>query len=301
MRLAMQAERGECFGEMVANARTLVMVLTTLTIAGAACGPSSDRTSQSGEDWQNATRSGGSDFANTIGSNMIWVKPGTFVMGFQREQGESATPELLELERPREVKTERGFWISSTEVTVEQYKAVVGKVPSERQAGMRRESAESIPITNVSWRDALHFCELLSRVEGQRYRLPTTEEWEYACRGGAASSQEQRHTKEQLAEIAWFRENSGNRVHPVAQLRPNVLGLYDMQGNVFEWCMTMVPQQLLRGTPYQGQDCAFIRGGSYKNAKQSCDCGSAYGCEPLELRSPTLGFRIVLPFMPEGG
>lgn len=270
----------------------LVVATTVLVFSGVACEPSKTP-KRSVHRPEEAARSEGGDFVNTVGSRMTWVQPGTFLMGFQRGATDNAaSPGLLELERPREVSIQKGFWISSTEVTVDQYAHVVGK-SSEGQAGTQNVT-ESLPARNVSWRDAIHFCELLSLAERKKYRLPTTEEWEFACRGGAASSQQGRASIEELTGLAWFCDNSGNQVHPVAKLRPNALGLYDMQGNVFEWCMTKVPQHLLAGTPYEGQDCAFIRGGSYHNAGSSCDCGSTYGCEPVDHKSPAVGFRIVI-------
>ena len=266
----------------------LVMATTVLMIFAAGCEP--PKSSVHPPEPEKAAVSEGGDFTNTVGAQMIWVRPGAFLMGFHRAATDArADPGLRELERPHEANIREGFWISVTEITAAQYARVVDK-SSESGAGTER-GAESLPVRNVSWVDAVHYCEMLSRAEGRTYRLPTVEEWEFACRGGAASSQQRRATGEELAQSAWFRENSGSQVHPVAKLRPNSLGLHDMQGNVFEWCMTKVPEHLLTGTPYEGRDCAFIRGGSYQNAE--CDCGSAYACESIDHKSPTVGFRIV--------
>ncbi len=284
----------------VAKPGALVVAITVLMLCGLAC--ESSHAPQSGALQQNAaTRSEGHDFTNSIGVRMIWVQPGTFIMGFQRLAGEPAAPELLARERLHEVSIARGFWIASTEVTAAQYQAVMGKTPSERPPAKMGQPAASLPVTNVTWRDAVHFCEVLSRADGNRYRLPTTEEWEFACRGGASPRQQARKTKEEAAQEAWFFENSDDQLQSVAMLRPNSLGIYDMHGNAFEWCMTKVSKALLMGTPYQGRECAFIRGGSHENRGGRCDCGATtYACEPIDYKSPTVGFRVVLPLQAGG-
>ncbi len=292
MQLVASKDRRSGLSMVVPMMGALVIAPTVLAVLGMGC-RSSETSKPPVSQHQRAAGSQRGDFVNTVGLQMIWVQPGTFLMGFQRGPADdTASPGLLELERPREVTIQDGFWISSTEVTITAYSHVVGKSPTTQ--GGTEEVTESLPVTNVSWQDAIRFCEKLSLAEQKKYRLPTVEEWEFACRGGAASDQQRRATREELTEIAWFRDNSGNQVHPVAKLRPNSLGLYDMQGNVFEWCMTKVPQHLLAGTPYEGQDCAFIRGGSYHNTASSCDCGSTYGCEPVDHKSPAVGFRIVI-------
>jgi formylglycine-generating enzyme required for sulfatase activity len=92
------------------------------------------------------------------------------------------------------------------------------------------------PVVNVTWNDAVAFCEWLSRKEGKTYRLPTEAEWEYACRAGSTTKWCFGDTESQLGDYAWFRSNSENVTHPVGGKRPNAWGLQDMHGNVWEWC-----------------------------------------------------------------
>lgn len=276
----------------VRNIEALLVVATILVGPGIGC-KSSETGKPAAPQHQETAVTGHADFVNTAGLRMVWVEPGTFVMGFQRAAAETpATPELQELERPHDVTIHSGFWISSTEVTAAQYDQAITKSPTTQAEKVT--AADSLPVSNVSWEDAMRFCESLSRAEGRTYRLPTVEEWEFACRGGAGTNPQKRATRDELTRTAWFHANSGGQVHPVAKLGPNSLGLYDMQGNVFEWCMTKVPQKFLADTPYQGRDCAFIRGGYYQSGgERSCDCGSAYGSETIDHKSEAVGFRIV--------
>jgi len=125
--------------------------------------------------------------------------------------------------------------MSIYEVTQAQYKAVMGNNPS-RHKGL--VFGGSRPVDNVSWASAVEFCKKLSRKEGKRYRLPTEAEWEYACRAGTIT---RFHYGSDLAysrlgEYAWYDDNSGEKTHKVGKKKPNPWGLYDMYGNISEWC-----------------------------------------------------------------
>ena len=115
------------------------------------------------------------------------------------------------------------------EVTQEQYEKVMGNNPS-RFKGSRN------PVEKVRWNDAVAFCRKLSDQEGVEYRLPTEAEWEYACRAGTTTRYSFGDDKSQLGKYAWFGGNSGGETHPVGQKLPNIWGLYDMHGDVYEWC-----------------------------------------------------------------
>jgi formylglycine-generating enzyme required for sulfatase activity len=147
------------------------------------------------------------------GLTYVWIPPGTFTMGCSR--GDS---ECQEDEKPaHRVAITKGFWMGQTEVTQEAYQRVIGRNPSHFQ-GAR------LPVETVSWDEAQAYCRAMGM------RLPTEAEWEYAARGGDASSR-----YGGLRAVAWYDGNSGNQAHEVARKQSNHFGLYDMLGNVWEW------------------------------------------------------------------
>ena len=169
------------------------------------------------------------EITNSIGMKLVLIPAGTFTMGSpMKEVGRSLS------ETPHEVTISKSCYLGTNEVTQGQYEKVMGDNPSEFKG-------EENPVDSVNWEEAVSFCQKLSempeeKAAGREYRLPTEAEWEYACRAGSTTSYSFGETEKSLEEYAWFGGNSGDMTHPVGEKKPNRWGLYDMHGNVLEWC-----------------------------------------------------------------
>ncbi len=159
---------------------------------------------------------------NTIQPDMVFVAGGEFVMGDRVGDGH---PD----EHPAHKVTISDFYIGRYEVTQAEWVAVMGNNPS-------RYKDDNNPVDNVSWCDIQEFIRRLNKLSGKKYRLPTETEWEYAARGGAQSRNYLYSGSDDISVVAWYCENSDGQPHPVGLKRNNELGLYDMCGNVWEWC-----------------------------------------------------------------
>ena len=156
---------------------------------------------------------------------LVYIKPGTFVMGGESEK--DGRFECVEVPK-HEVTLTKGFYLGKYEVTQAQYQLIMGENPS------RATKDPNCPADTIGEADAVDFCEKLAEKTGQEVRLPTEAEWEYACRAGSKTAWFFGDDPAQLGDYAWFKDNDGGKSHPVGQKKPNPWGLYDMYGNVCE-------------------------------------------------------------------
>ncbi len=243
--------------------------------------------------------------------DMVWIKPGSFKMGSpENELGRDSD------ETQHEVKISKEFWLGKYEVTQAQWDAVMGSNDSEF-------TGETLPVTNVSWLKAMEFCEELTKMEeeagnlpeGYKYTLPTEAQWEYACRAGTRTSLNSGKnitTKEwyekcpNLDKVGWYEKNSSGTPHPVGKKQPNEWGLYDMHGNVLEWCLDHCDWNWIDGvvtdTYIDGikdplcktGSSRVMRGGSWYN-RYAYFCRSAYRYHHYpDGRDNGSGFRVAL-------
>jgi uncharacterized protein (TIGR02996 family) len=156
---------------------------------------------------------------------MTLIPPGSFWMGTDGEEGGEGLTE-----KPRHhVTLTRGFWLGVVPFTQTQWELVMGDRPSEFVGPNR-------PVESITWTRSRKGCRKLGRMLGGRFRLPNESEWEYACRAGTYSRFHSGHEEPDLQRAGWYRVNSDDGTSPVGQLTPNAWGLYDMHGNVYEWC-----------------------------------------------------------------
>ncbi len=242
---------------------------------------------------------------NPVDIEMIRVEGDTFIMG------DTWGDNYFTNELPTHQVTVSSFYICKYEVTQYQYQEVMGSNPSYF-------SGENHPVENISWYDAVNFCNTLSTREGltpcyningtntscnfdaNGYRLPTEAEWSYAARGGKFSEGHKYAGSDNVNDVIWLSGNSGNQTHPVAQKNPNELGLYDMNGNVWEWCWdwwggySAEPQ--INPTGPETGGLRNLRGGSYNEGGESIRIAIRYTQSPNNTSHtgyPDFGFRLV--------
>ena len=222
--------------------------------------------------------------------DMIEIPSGTFMMGSELDDTNA-----YEYEQPQHLVTIPSFWMSKIVITEAQWDCVAS-LPIQEKALTKYPShkGDNYPVTNITWEDCVEFCSRLSCYKGKKYRLPSEAEWEYACRAGTTTKYSFGDTiTENQANFS--RMGRENKPMPVGQFPPNDFGLYDMHGNVWEWCQDNWYDDY-NGAPTDGSAWSFdhyyhvIRGGSYCSVKTNCH--SAYrnfsalsGCD--------IGFRVV--------
>lgn len=232
-----------------------------------------------------ASYSNGTLTVNGIKYNMVWVEGGTFRMGATSEQGSEISDE-----KPVHSVTLSGYYIGKTEVTQALWQAVMGSNPSYFEG-------DDLPVEQVSWDDCQEFIRKLNSLTGQNFRLPTEAEWEFACRGGNNSRGYKYSGSNYIDNVAWYDGNSGDKTHPVATKSPNELGIYDMSGNVWEWCADWYGdyssgRQTNPKGPYGGS-YRVHRGGSWINYARYCRSSNRNIHYPT-YRNNRLGLRLAL-------
>ena len=233
-----------------------------------------------------ASYSNGTLTVNGIKYIMVWVEGGTFRMGATSEQGSDANSD----EKPVHSVNLSGYYIGKTEVTQALWRAVMGSNPSHFKG-------DNLPVECVSWNDCQEFIRKLNALTGQNFRLPTEAEWEFACRGGNNSRGYKYSGSNYIDNVAWHWDNSGKKTHPVATKSPNELGIYDMSGNVLEWCSdwkgdySSGAQTNPKG-PYDGSN-RVNRGGDWGNSAWICRSSDRGGSSP-DRRDSIFGLRLSL-------
>ena len=222
---------------------------------------------------------------NGITFNMIKVDGGTFTMGATSEQKNPGKDE-----KPKHQVTLSSYYIGETEVTQALWTAVMGNNPSEFKG-------DNLPVVYVSWEDCQTFIGKLKGLTGKRFRLPTEAEWEYAARGGNRSNHTQYSGGSMIDDVAWYYGNSGSKTHSVKTKKPNELALYDMSGNVWEWCQDWYGSygsnaQTNPTGPGSGSS-RVIRGGSWYRIDLDCRSSSRY-CGSPGFCISNLGLRLAL-------
>lgn len=230
---------------------------------------------------QNPTR-------NILDIPMVVVAGGTFEMGGIETYGEQCYPD----EFPKHTVTVDDYYIGQFEVTQELYKFVMGYNPSHFVG-------DSLPVDNISWVDAKTFIHELNKMTGKQYRLPTEAEWEFAARGGRWSQDLNYSGSDDLNAVGWCDGNSGRRTHAVGTKAPNELDIYDMCGNVYEWCQDRYA--IYKADPQtnpQGPDfgkARVMRGGSWRSEARNCR-NTYRSSEDYEARILNCGLRLAMDY-----
>ena len=203
------------------------------------------------------------------------------------------------------VRITRPYWLGATDVTQEEYQRVMGNNPSDIQGDPKR------PVEQVSWHDAVEFCRRLSQLPAEKaakrlYSLPTEAQWEYACRAGTTTRWYSGDDEAGFVDVAWFAKNAGGKTHPVGEKKPNAWGLYDMCGNVRQWCQDWYADGYYATLPTDdptgpgGGTGRVYRGGCWYYQAERCRSAYRDWFGP-DFRINSLGLRVSLPLAPKEG
>ncbi|MEG4064956.1 formylglycine-generating enzyme family protein [Microcoleus sp. SVA1_A1] len=230
---------------------------------------------------------------------MVKIPAGSFMMGAPENEKESHS-----CERPQHQVSVPAFLMGRYQVTQAQWKAVAGlpQIERELKPDPSHFKGDNLPVENISWLDAVEFCKRLSMHTGREYRLPSEAEWEYACRAGTTTTYSFGDDPAELENYAWYDENFGRKTYPVGEKLLNAFGLYDMKGNVWEWCADDWHGNY-EGAPTDGSawvdknnnrsHSRLLRGGSWFDHAGSCRSACRYSSDPRVLLSDDYGFRVV--------
>jgi len=229
------------------------------------------------------------DLGNKVTMKLVLIPAGKFMMGSPKDEEGRRDSEGPQ----HEVTISKPYYMGMYEVTQEQYEQIMGKNPSNFKGAQN-------PVERVTWTDALEFCKAVSKKTGKTVRLPTEAQWEYACRAGTKTRFGFGDKDEDLGDYAWYNKNSNKQTHPVGQKKANTWGLYDMHGNVWEWCSDWYGQDYYSANandrdpqgPASGAD-RVLRGGSWYDTPRYCRSAYRSGCVP-DFRLIDFGFRVVL-------
>ena len=225
---------------------------------------------------------------NGVSFTMVTVEGGSFMMGASDDDADAT-----DREKPAHEVTLSSYSIGETEVTQALWHAVMGSNPSDFTGDLQR------PVEQVSWNDCQSFIARLNQLTGKNFRLPTEAEWEYAARGGKNSQGYIYAGSNSIGEVAWYTSNSNLTTHPVATKAPNELGLYDMTGNVTEWCQDLYNYMYYSNSPTDNPtgplsgSSHLLRGGSWAVSAEVCRVSARYVGFPASANN-VLGLRLAL-------
>ena len=267
----------------VRRSRRIAVVLLATIVGSVGCG-TLDARRQGGP----GARAGETRYF--AGMPFVWCPPGAYLMG--KMPDEASPPEWLapNSETRHKVRISKGFWLGKYEVTQAQWQEVMKNNPS-KFTGNRR-----LPVDSVSWEDCQEFLFGLFHQTHMRFRLPSDAEWEYACRAGSTEAFCFGDSNRRLDQVAWYTMNSSDRTHPVGAKTPNAWGLFDMHGNVAEWCRDYYGQMnsgdVVDPTGREAGFSRVIRGGSWGTSADYC-LSAFRACARPDVRDSNIGLRII--------